>query len=179
MSETNVSRRGQETEPEVLPKAGGELRMPVGRCRTHVPPERRRGIRDAAGEFLVGPGDVLSKWTREVRCSASLVGIGDLTEDAGELPDPAQWRKPLGGRSSSYTARDCSAEAETSLAGDGERVQTTAPDKVFDLVSGRVAWISHCPVKGLSLRQLDECQVTRLEWREIDSSSSLTRTTGS
>ena len=27
-------------------------------------------------------------------------------------------------------------------------------------MSGRVAWISHCPVKGLSLRQLDECQVT-------------------
>jgi len=30
----------------------------------------------------------------------------------------------------------------------------------FRTVSGRVAWISHCPVKGLSLRQLDECQVT-------------------
>ena len=27
-------------------------------------------------------------------------------------------------------------------------------------MSGRVAWISHCPVKGLSLRQLDECQLT-------------------
>jgi MOSC domain-containing protein len=27
-------------------------------------------------------------------------------------------------------------------------------------VSGRVAWISHCPVKGLALRQLDECQLT-------------------
>lgn len=27
-------------------------------------------------------------------------------------------------------------------------------------MSGRVTWISHCPVKGLSLRQLDECQLT-------------------
>ena len=27
-------------------------------------------------------------------------------------------------------------------------------------MSGRVAWISHCPVKGLALRQLDECQLT-------------------
>ena len=30
----------------------------------------------------------------------------------------------------------------------------------FRRVSGRVAWISHCPVKGLALRQLDECQLT-------------------
>jgi uncharacterized protein len=27
-------------------------------------------------------------------------------------------------------------------------------------VSGRVAWISHCPVKGLALGQLDECELT-------------------
>lgn len=27
-------------------------------------------------------------------------------------------------------------------------------------MSGRVAWISHCPVKGLALRQLDECELT-------------------
>jgi MOSC domain-containing protein len=27
-------------------------------------------------------------------------------------------------------------------------------------VSLRVAWISHCPVKGLAVRQLDECEVT-------------------
>ena len=27
-------------------------------------------------------------------------------------------------------------------------------------MSGRVAWISHCPVKGLALRQLEECQLT-------------------
>ena len=27
-------------------------------------------------------------------------------------------------------------------------------------MSGRVAWISHCPVKGLALRPLDECELT-------------------
>jgi len=27
-------------------------------------------------------------------------------------------------------------------------------------VAGRVAWISHCPVKGLALGQLDECELT-------------------
>jgi uncharacterized protein YcbX len=27
-------------------------------------------------------------------------------------------------------------------------------------VSTRVAWISHCPVKGLAVRQLDECELT-------------------
>ncbi len=27
-------------------------------------------------------------------------------------------------------------------------------------MAGRVVWISHCPVKGLALRQLDECELT-------------------
>ena len=27
-------------------------------------------------------------------------------------------------------------------------------------MSLRVAWISHCPVKGLAVRQLDECELT-------------------
>ena len=27
-------------------------------------------------------------------------------------------------------------------------------------MNGRVAWISHCPVKGLALRQLDQCELT-------------------
>ena len=27
-------------------------------------------------------------------------------------------------------------------------------------MSGRVAWISYCPVKGLALGQLEECQLT-------------------
>ena len=28
------------------------------------------------------------------------------------------------------------------------------------MVDLRVAWISHCPVKGLAVRQLDECDLT-------------------
>jgi uncharacterized protein len=30
----------------------------------------------------------------------------------------------------------------------------------FSRVSLRVAWISHCPVKGLAVRQLDQCELT-------------------
>src|SRR6188768_3036700 len=30
----------------------------------------------------------------------------------------------------------------------------------FGRVSLRVAWISHCPVKGLAVRQLEECELT-------------------
>jgi uncharacterized protein YcbX len=44
-------------------------------------------------------------------------------------------------------------------AGNARAVRTTALGR-FLRVSGRVAWISHCPVKGLALRQLDECQLT-------------------
>jgi hypothetical protein len=47
--------------------------MPLRQRIAHMPPERRRRIRDLGGEFLVGAGDILPKVKRgDIRAPASL-----------------------------------------------------------------------------------------------------------
>ena len=46
-------------------------------------------------------------------------------------------------------------------------------------MSLRVAWISHCPVKGLAVRQLEQCELTEAGITGDREFFSWTRPTGS
>ena len=79
--------RGLENGLHSPLKARGELRMPLGERIAHMAPEGCRGIRDLGGELLVGAGDGFPKVVAgDIRAPASLACVGDVTEDAGELP---------------------------------------------------------------------------------------------
>ncbi len=45
-------------------------------------------------------------------------------------------------------------------SGHGRLAESVRGPARFPTVSLRVAWISHCPVKGLAVRQLEECELT-------------------
>ena len=69
-----------------LPHSGSRL-FPAGSDGlTHVPPKRRRRIRDLLDQLLVGPLDVLPKVEAgNIGAPASLARVGNIAEDAGEV----------------------------------------------------------------------------------------------
>ena len=127
---------------------------------------------DGVSVAVVGAGWKQIAWLDDRRASASRVrGQAELTFDvsridpgsaAGDARDHRRGRQ-VHEHVPGLAQHDGLFATHTVNSGDGDRGVDCAHGSIlarFCRVSLRIAWISHCPVKGLAVRRLDECELT-------------------